>query len=276
MEDTLQDFTDDLEKAKNPKTGTTYAPGYIESYVKAVRSWAEWNRKPIQRKIKIGNISKRPTLEEERIPSMDELRRVLYAASTPLRTRVSIALMAFAGPRPEVQGDYLGLDGLRIKDFPELKVTPEEVVFTKTPTMIVVREEISKSRHRYVTFLGEEGCEILKEYFDKRIAEGESLTPDSGIIVTSSAQEERRKRFGMTDSSPFLRTTKHSANIREAMRAVGLPWRPYVFRSYFRYKPNAGSQQAVTPATPTNSSGWVTRVTSKLSILPTNTDFLKT
>jgi hypothetical protein len=35
------------------------------------------------------------------------------------------------------------------------------------------------------------------------------------------------------DPSEFLRTNKVATMIREAMRAVKLPWRPYIFRSYF-------------------------------------------
>ena len=203
--------------------------------MKVIKSWAYWNRKRFQRKINISNPNRRPTLEEERIPTPQELARVLYADSTPIRTRVSIAIMAFSGARPEVQGDYLGLEGLRIKDFPEMKIESGTVEFMKIPTVVVVREEISKSRHRYITFLGEEGCRILKEYLERRInTEGEKLTPLSATIGTTLSQAKQRRNFGkFEDASQFLRTTKIGNNIRNAMRAVSLPWRPYVFRSYF-------------------------------------------
>jgi hypothetical protein len=80
------------------------------------------------------------------VPTIDELRKVLYALTTKLRTRVAIAIIAFAGCRPEVQGNYTGLDGLRIKDLPELEIGDKEVKFAKIPTLVVVREELSKIR----------------------------------------------------------------------------------------------------------------------------------
>jgi hypothetical protein len=233
MEDIAQDYINEFETRKNPASGTKYAPGYIDSNLKAIKSWSEWNRKKFERRIKISNASKTPTLENERVPTQKELGRVLYADSTSLRTRVSIALMAFAGPRPEVQGNYLGLEGLRVKDFPELKISSTTIEFEKIPTMIIVREELSKSRHQYFTFLCEEGCEILKQYLQKRKADGEELNRESPIISSSRSQQQKISSVGIPDASPILRTTKVGNEIRTAMRVVDLPWRPYVFRSYF-------------------------------------------
>ena len=232
LEDVTQDFIDELESAKKP-SGEPYSPGYVESYLKAIRSWAEWNRKPIQRKIKISNSNRRPTLKDERAPTQEELKRVLYNDKTPLRTRACIALIAFSGVRIEVLGDYRGIDGLRIKDLPEMEVADGRISFTKVPSMIVVREELSKSRHRYLSFLCEEGCEILKQYLERRLQEGETLGPESGVIVTSVSQAKKSSHFKIEDKSPFLRTTKIGDEIRRAMRVAGLPWRPYVFRTYF-------------------------------------------
>ena len=244
MENMTIDFVDSMEVALNPKTGRKYSPGYIESYVKAIRSWADWNKKTLVRKIKISNLTKTPpTLENERVPTPDELRRVLYAVTTSLRTRVSIVIMAFSGARPEVQGNHEGNDGLRIRDLPELQILSDEkgrqkeVMFAKIPTAVLVKEELSKSRRKYMTFLCEEGCELVKQYLDSRIKQGEVLTPGSGMIVTTIEQASRirvaAKTIERQDRSPFLVTITVSDEIREAMRANGLPWRPYVFRSYF-------------------------------------------
>jgi hypothetical protein len=116
-----------------------------------------------------------------------------------------------------------------------MKIEGGTVEFTKIPTVVVVREEISKSRNQYITFLGEEGCRILKEYLERRInTEGEKLLPQSAIIGTTLSQAKQQKNFGMfEDASQFLRTTKIGNSIRDALRTAGLPWRPYVFRSYF-------------------------------------------
>lgn len=235
IEDVTQDFINSLESQKKEQGAQKYSPGYIVGYLKAIKSWAEWNRKPIQRKIKVANRNRTPTLENERVPTQDELRRVLYGDRTTLRTRVSIALMAFSGPRPEVQGNYFGLNGLKIQDLPEMEIQArkKEVRFAKIPAMIVVREELSKTGHQYFTFLGKEGCDVLKLYLEERMNEGEALEPASPLIATSPKQSKKRSHFASEDRSPFLRTTKLCHEIRKSMRACGLPWRPYVFRSYF-------------------------------------------
>jgi integrase len=231
MEEVTQDFIDDLERAGK------YSPAYIESYLKAIRSWAAWNRKPFERKIKVSSSGKRPTLENERVPSQEELGSVLYSDTTPLRTRAGIALIAFSGLRLETLGDYLGLDGLRVRDVPEMEIRDGKVTFTRIPAMIVVREELSKSRRRYFTFMCEEGCEIIRQYLERRIESGESIGPDTGLIITDRLQSRKSsslmRSHNSSDRTPFLRTTKIGNDIRRAMRAVGLPWRPYVWRSYF-------------------------------------------
>ncbi len=42
----------------------------------------------------------------------------------------------------EVQGNYESKEGLRIKDFPELKIKNGEAIFKKIPTMVIVRIQI--------------------------------------------------------------------------------------------------------------------------------------
>jgi hypothetical protein len=233
MEDVAQDFIEAMENSKKEDGSQRYAPSYVQSHLKAVKSWAEWNRKGLQRRIKIANLSQRPSLSEERSPTKEELRRVLYSDKTSLRTRACIALVAFAGVRLEVLGDFLGNDGLKLGDLPELEIKGKKAEFTKTPAMIIVREELNKSRHRYLTFLSEEGCEVLKHYLEARMREGEKLVQESALIGTSPRQAAKASRFEIADRSPFLRTTKIGDGMRKSMRAVSLPWRPYVFRTYF-------------------------------------------
>ena len=128
MEEMAFDYVQNFEARINPKSGKKYARGYVDSNLKAVLSWARWNRKRFEMRIKIPYSNKRPTLENERIPTNDELRKVLYAATTGLRVRVEIAIMAFSGCRPEVQGNYLGLDGLCMKGLGEVTITDKEVI----------------------------------------------------------------------------------------------------------------------------------------------------
>jgi len=219
VEDMLMDFIDEqLEAGKSP--------GYVENYL-AVRSWLEFNGIRLVRKIKVGNRNQTPTIEDERIPTKEELRKILCYASE--RARVSIALMAFSGLRPEVLGNMRGTDGLKVKDFPEMEIRDGQVVFKRIPTMIVVRPSLSKIGRRYITFLCEEGCEYLKAYLEKRMAMGEKLTPESPIIAVKPGYEKVGKGKRV---SRHITTKNITREIREAMRPV-FKWRPYVLRAYF-------------------------------------------
>jgi integrase len=233
MEELAFDYITEMEQKTNPLTGKKYAPSYIECYLKAIISWAKWNRKTFEMKIKIADLSKRPTVADERIPTNEELRRVLYADTTPLRTRVAIAIIAFSGCRLGVLGNYLGTDGLKLKDLPELVTDGGKVSFKSVPTLVVVRPELSKSRYWYPTFLLEEGCNLLQDWLELRTEYGERLGPESGIIVTTERMKKIAKSFDNKDPSPFLATSNISNELRRAMRASKLPWRPYIFRSYF-------------------------------------------
>jgi hypothetical protein len=118
-------------------------------------------------------------------------------------------------------GNYEGQDGLRIRDLPEMKVEGDSVDFEQIPALVVVRKELSKAGHQYLTFLSEEGCEYLKDYLEERIREGEELSPDSSLITPKLKMK------------PFIRAVNVGDIIRGAIRRAGFTWRPYVLRSYF-------------------------------------------
>lgn len=78
---------------------------YIERFKKVILSWASYNNLDVKVKVNIRGASDTPTIANERVPSKDELSRILRMASP--RGRVSIAMIAFSGLRPESLGDYL-------------------------------------------------------------------------------------------------------------------------------------------------------------------------
>ena len=53
------------------------APSYINNDLKILKSWLEYNGLEFKRKIKVGNTNHTPTLEDERVPTKDELRQIL-------------------------------------------------------------------------------------------------------------------------------------------------------------------------------------------------------
>jgi len=200
-----------------------YAGSYIESTVKSIKSWLRHKGVKIPAYIKINGTDDTPTLTNEQSPTCEQLSRVFRACW--LGARAAAGLIAFTGMRPQAIGNYWGTDGLRIGDFLEVEIDNEnkKVEFKATSTMVRVRKQLSKAGHQYLTFLCEEGCRYLKEYWEYRMQHGEVLTPDSPAI-------KARKSYG---KNQFIRTTNIGDKIREGIRAAGFKWRPYILRCYF-------------------------------------------
>jgi hypothetical protein len=201
---------------KKGKAGT-----YIRRFKNTLRSYAKFNDIRLELNINIAGERQNPTIEDERVPSKDELAKMLRMAT--LRGRVAISLMAYSGLRPESLGNYTGTDGLRLKDLNELKIG-EKIEFEKVPTVINVKSLLSKARHRYFTFIGDEGVTYIREYLEERIKQGENLTPESPLLQFDGNRPTKNQ---------FLRTTLLTRDIREAIRGAGLKMRPYVLRAYF-------------------------------------------
>ena len=196
-----------------------YTGSYILSIVKAIKSWLGHNKIEIKRKLRIRGSQDTPSLRDERVPTNEELRKIFLSGDK--KTRTASVLVAHTGVRLKTIGNYQGDDGLRVRDLPEMRVEDGAVEFEAVPTLVVVRRELSKAGHQYLTFLGEEGCDYVKDYFETRMRDGEELTEDSAIVTP-----KRRMK-------PFIRATNVGDVIRSAIRKAGYRWRPYVLRSYF-------------------------------------------
>jgi hypothetical protein len=192
---------------------------YIQSQLKAIKSWLLHNRIEVKGKIKIKGIQETPTLKNERVPTKPELKKILLAGDE--KTRAACILIAHAGLRLETLGNYSGNDGLKLSDMPELTAENGLIEFVKVPAVVKIRGELSKAGHRYFSFLSEEACGYLKDYFEVRMRAGEELTQDSAVITP----KQRVKTF--------IRTSNIGDAIRGCIRKAGFPWRPYVLRSYF-------------------------------------------
>ena len=208
----LLDFVSMMEKKG-------HAGSYIQSTLKAVKSWLAHNRIELKGKIKIKGTQDTPTLRDERVPTKEELKKIFLSGHK--KARVSSVLVAHSGLRIKTLGNYEGKDGLRIKDIPEVRIEADSVDFAQIPALGSVRKELSKAGHQYFTFLSEEGCEYLKDYLERRIREGEEITTDSPIITPKLRMK------------PFVRAVNVGDIIRGAIRGAGFSWRPYVLRSYF-------------------------------------------
>lgn len=210
----ILDMIGELESEK--KSGS-----YISNLVNAIRGWLDFNGIQIQQRIKISNRDELTRFSDERPPTQEELRRILNA--TDMRFRAACSIVAFSGVRLEVLGNYLGDDGLKVQDFPEMTINNGLVEFGKIPARINIRRNLSKTRMQYFTFLCEEGCDYLKEYLELRIRMGEPLTSKSPIVTPSK----------VALAGKHIRTTNIGDLIRKSIVEAGFQWRPYVLRRYF-------------------------------------------
>lgn len=201
--------------ASEQKRGS--AGSYIAFTLKVVRSWLRFNDREVPARLKIRDADR--VLEETAL-SQQQLSAVLDHASA--REKVAVSLMAMSGIRPEVLGNFLGDDGLRVRDLPELQIKGKEVSFAKSPARVVVRRDLSKAGHTYLSFLTAEGMSHLTNYLNARLLGGERLGPESAIITPERAKKE------------FVRTTNIGDLIRNALRGAGFgSTRPYVLRTTF-------------------------------------------
>ena len=232
------EIRDLLDRFVEMETEKGRASWYIHSSLIAVKSWLRFNDRPLTLPVELPSNTVSARREEERVPTVEELRSVLLAAKP--HERAVVVLMAHSGLRPGAIGSYEGEDGLRLKDLPDLHFVgdgcqrPEpklhiegHVVFDPVPARVRVRTGSSKGGHQYLTFLGEEACGYLVQYFEQRIAHGEVLRPEAGVA---------NPRFG---SKQFVRSLNISSRIRRLFKTSGLvdaagnTPRPYVLRQYF-------------------------------------------
>ncbi len=170
------------------------AGGSYTSYkVKVARNWLKFNGVTPPSGVKVRSAD---STYEETALTPEQLRAVLGAAGP--REKAAVLLMATAGVRPEVLGNYLGTDGLVLGDFPELVVDRTAARFPKTPTPIIVRRNLSKSNHRYVTFVGEEGAAAVVDYLNSRFAAGERLEPRSAFYAPERIDLSERRHVRTT------------------------------------------------------------------------------
>jgi len=222
IEDQLDDFI--IKLHKEGKNG-----GYIANYLKAVKSWLQHHDIELRRRFRIPYRDSRSTLSDEVVPTRESLRATLNAAT--LRGRVVVALMSLAGLRPGTLGNFHGADGLKVRDLPEMSVRNGKVSFSKIPTVVVVRPELNKAQHRYITFLPEEGTNYLAGYIEARLAAGEGIGPDSPVIAVDARAAENELRNGKAPG--HIATKNVTDDVRDAMRSAGVMSRPYTWRSYF-------------------------------------------
>jgi len=205
----------------------------IKSYVKALKSWLRFNAIKLELEPKLREDT--PKYVDEKVFTRQQLASVLDHAG--IREKVSISLIGFGGVRPATIGDATGTDGLKVHDFPELRIDAEKrkVEFEKVPTAVVVRRAVSKSRSAYTTFLPAQACEYVKQYLEDRMERGERLTPDSAVVTVTASNAAKEASRPLNHQKPYgehITSTNIRNSIRKVIREAGFDWRPYLLRRY--------------------------------------------
>jgi len=157
--ESVNSWLDQLDKnGKAPKTQKNYYHG-VKKFVEVVLPdhRVNWKRVDLPRQYKV---------EEDRIPTKEELREILKHGN--LTDRMIVLFLVSSGVR---EGTLLKLR-LENIDFESY----EDVAVVKVPS------SYAKQRVRYVTFLTPEAKETLRHYLEVRKRSGEKLTLKSLIV----------------------------------------------------------------------------------------------
>jgi len=191
------------------------APGTVANYVSAIKSRMQYDGIQFIKNVKILNRTRHPTVEDEVVPTKDQI--ISFLRNAKHGTQSIIALIAFLGVRFKVIAD------LRVKDFPEMTITEDnDIIFEKVPTRVKVRSELSKNGKEYQTFLIEIGCQIIRNSLLVRMKNGEKIDSNSFIVPIECESSSLRKRAN------FLARRCYTV-----FNKVGYTYRPYSLKNFF-------------------------------------------
>jgi integrase len=167
------------------------------------------------------------SLTEERVPTQEELRRIL--STYDARGRVVSLFMAQAGVRPGVLAAPGGSDGLTLGDVKDLTLGKDPKL-ERLPFHVVVPARLSKTSAEYHTFGTPELGDALLAYLAERRARGETLTPASPVVTVDpmGARTKLRERA----STGFIAEPVMMRSLRAGLKAILPTARTYVFRAY--------------------------------------------
>jgi len=222
---TIQELIADFKKDENKEIKNVQAfanemlqrlaGGTVANYVSAIKSRMQYDGIPFTRPIKIPNRTYHPTVENEIVPTKDQI--LSFLTNGKHATQVIISLIAFTGFRFNVIAD------LRIKDFPEMRITENnKVIFEKMPTRVKVRKELSKNGKAYQTFLIETGCMTVKNSLEVRMTKGEKLDSESLLVPTECEKTTVRQRAKAV-----------SRRLNTVFEKVEYGSRPYSLKNFF-------------------------------------------
>lgn len=204
---------------------------YIRTIWYAAKSWLRYNEVAVEW---TPPLSPQPaaTLEGERVPSAEELRRLLSVLSS--RDRAAALFLASSGIRIGVLANRFEAGGLTLGAIPDLALDGRLPHFRKTPAIVHVPAALSKARKDYYTFITTEAAEALVAYLQDRKSRGERLTSGSALIGPEPKASHAHFRRDREDSL-FISGKSLGNVLRVGLRKVmppGVRVRPHTLRSW--------------------------------------------
>ena len=201
-------------------------PSYIAKTFVGIKSWLRFNHVAYEDFPRL-KVVPGESLREERVPTQEELRRILSTYNA--RGRVVVLFMAHSGVRPGVLAPADGADGLRLGDIRDLSLSPEPSL-ERLPFHVVVPARLSKTSAEYHTFGTPELADAILAYLAARKARGEELSADSALVTVDpmGAGTKLRER----SKTGFIATAVMMRAIRGGLKAILPTARTYVFRAY--------------------------------------------
>lgn len=221
-----QHFHATVVRFAKERQGEGRLPSYVAKTFVGVKSWLRFNRVNFDQFPRL-RVVPGESLREERVPTRDELRRILGTFTA--RARVVALMMAHAGVRPGVLASIDGRTGLTFEALPELQLAPEPE-FKQVPFHIIVPGRLSKTSHEYHTFGTAELADAILAYLTERTAGGEVLDSSSPLIAVEPMG--KGTKFRAASRSGFITTPKMMETLRKGLKAVLPAARTYVLRAY--------------------------------------------
>lgn len=204
---------------------------YIKTSWYAVKSWLRFNEVAIEWAPPL-DAQPAATLDAERVPTAEELRRLLSVLSS--RDRAAVLILASSGVRVGVLANRFEAGGLTLESFPDLVLGGKIPHFNKVPAILHVPAKLSKTRKEYYTFITAEAAEALVAYLQERKSRGEKLAPGSAVIGPEPKASHAHFRRGREDTL-FISGKSLGNVIRVGLRKVmprGVRVRPHTLRSW--------------------------------------------
>lgn len=201
-------------------------PSYISKTFVGVKSWLRFNRVGFDQFPRL-RVVQGESIREERVPTQEELRRIL--STYDARGRVIALFMAHAGVRPGVLAAPGGVDGLTLGDIKDLTLG-KEPSFERLPFHIVVPARLSKTSVEYHTFGTPELADTLLAYIAERTARGEGLSPSSPVVAVEPMGA--RTKLREQAKTAFIAEPVMVRSLRDGLKAILPSARTYVFRPY--------------------------------------------